>query len=156
MPLRVLRYGLVPDTGGAGQYRGGLAVERTFEFLSEKAEFTLRTDRRDHQPYGIAGGAPGAASTNTYTRGGDIRTLPTMPMTSYRAQRGDIVQLTSAGGGGYGDPLEREPQAVLHAVMEGRVSPESALKLYKVALGPTHQTVDDSETARLRRATRMG
>ena len=63
-PLRIERYELVPDSGGAGQWRGGLAVMRQFRYLGERATFQLRSDRRHHRPFGVHGGLPGAASTN--------------------------------------------------------------------------------------------
>ena len=63
-PLRIERYELVPDSGGAGQWRGGLAVMRQFRYLGERATLQLRSDRRHHRPFGVHGGLPGAASTN--------------------------------------------------------------------------------------------
>ena len=60
LPLRIERYGLVPDSGGAGRQRGGLAYVREYELLAAKATLTIRTDRRDHPPYGLDGGEPGA------------------------------------------------------------------------------------------------
>ena len=151
MPLKVTRYGLVADSGGAGRRRGGLAAVREFEFLGEKSEFTLRTDRRDHPPYGIAGGGPGSASANTFFRkGGGESALPTMPMQSYIARQGDVVRLVSAGGGGYGDPRAREPELVLEDVLEGRVSAAVAREVYGVAIDETRAMLDLDETRRLR------
>ena len=54
-PLRIERYGLVPDSGGAGRHRGGLAYVREYTVLAERATLTIRTDRRDHPPYGLDG-----------------------------------------------------------------------------------------------------
>ncbi len=154
MPLKVTRYGLVPDSGGAGRRRGGLAAERAFEFLGDKSEFTLRTDRRDHPPYGIAGGAPGGASANSFTPAAGVeRGLPTMPMQSFIARRGDCVSLVSAGGGGYGEPYEREPERVLDDVLEGRVSPGAAAEHYGVVLDAAGTAVNAAAT-RHRRARR--
>ena len=151
MPLKVTQYGLVSDSGGAGFRRGGLAAIREFEFLGEKAEFTLRTDRRAPPPYGIAGGRPGASSTNTFLpRTGETQTLPTMPMQSYVARRGDRVSLISAAGGGYGAAHEREVERVLDDVLEGRVSVQSARDLYGVAIDLPRGEIDQVETRRLR------
>src|SRR5207244_8216914 len=79
LPLEVVRYGLVPDSGGPGRRRGGLAYEREFRVLAAKATLTIRSDRRDHPPYGLAGGEPGAPSSNAVSsEGGPGRDLPTM------------------------------------------------------------------------------
>ena len=79
-PLRIERYGLVPDSGGAGRHRGGLAYVREYTVLAERATLTIRADRRDHPPYGLEGGEPGAPSANVVVSDGESRELPTMPM----------------------------------------------------------------------------
>lgn len=134
LPLEVTRYGLVPDSGGAGKYRGGLASIREFRFLAERSEFTIRTDRRDHPPYGIAGGGPGAASANTLIDRDGEHAVSTMPMKSFIARRGDTFRMVSAGGGGYGDPRERDPEAVLEDVREEKLSREAAREVYGVVV----------------------
>src|SRR5262249_61864341 len=80
LPLEVVRYGFVPDSGGPGRRRGGLAYEREFRVLAEQATLTIRSDRRDHPPYGLAGGGPGAPSTNVVTADAGGPRLPTMPL----------------------------------------------------------------------------
>ena len=70
LPITVERYGLVADTGGAGRHRGGLAYVRAYRVLCHRATLTIRTDRRDHPPYGLDGGEPGAASSNVVVSGG--------------------------------------------------------------------------------------
>ena len=122
---------------------------REFKFLSEKAEFTLRTDRRSHPPYGIAGGSPGGPSANTWLHAGKENALATMPMQSFSARRGDVVRLVSAGGG-YGSPCQRDPEAVLDDVLEARVSVDSARELYRVAIDLESGTIDADETRLLR------
>ena len=132
LPLEVTRYGLVPDSGGAGKHRGGLASVREFRFLAERSEFTIRTDRRDYPPYGIAGGHPGVPSANTLIDRDGEHEVPTMPMKSFIARRGDIFRMVSAGGGGYGDPRERDPAAVRADVREGKLTRAAARDLYGV------------------------
>ena len=149
LPLEVIRYGLVPDSGGAGRQRGGLASVREFRFLAERSEFTLRTDRRDHPPYGIDGGAPGGPSANTLIDGDGEHDVATMPMQSFIARRGDLFRMVSAGGGGYGDPRERDPDAVLEDVREEKVSREAARDVYGVVVAGDG-AVDEAGTRALR------
>ena len=150
LPLEVIRYGLVPDTGGAGKQRGGLASVREFRFLAERSEFTLRTDRRDHPPYGIGGGRPGGPSANTLLDRDGERHVATMPMQSFIARKGDLFRMVSAGGGGYGDPRERDPDAVLEDVREEKVTREAARDVYGVVV-TDDGTVDAAGTRALRR-----
>jgi N-methylhydantoinase B len=150
MPIEILRYGFVPDTGGAGRRRGGLAFERAFRFTGE-ARFTLRGDRRDHPPYGVSGGQPGQPSAHKFTtRDGIESILPTMPMTSYIARPGDVLHVTGSGGGGFGDPFAREPERVLEDVREGKVTVEAARRDYGVVLTPDQGAVDWTATDVLR------
>ena len=134
LPLRIERYGVVPDSGGAGRQRGGLAYVREYELLAPKATLTFRTDRRDHPPYGLDGGEPGAPSSNVVVSGGEARELPTMPMHAFTLAQGDRFTHASAGGGGFGDPFEREPAAVLEDVLDGKVSVAAARERYGVVI----------------------
>lgn len=152
MPIEVVRYGLVPDTGGAGEFRGGLAFVREFKFLAE-ARFTLRGDRRDHPPYGIEGGAAGAPSAHLFVRADGTQTeLPTMPMESFTARPGDVFRLTGAGGGGYGEALKRAASRVLEDIQEGKVSIEGAARDYGVVVVDDGSAVDRAATQRAREA----
>src|SRR4029450_1070943 len=75
-PLTIERYGYLPDTGGPGKFRGGLALERQYRFLETEGTLQLRTDRRHHLPYGLAGGKPGTPSRNVLDPAPDNRALP--------------------------------------------------------------------------------
>lgn len=155
MPVEVLRYGLVPDSGGAGEFRGGLAFIREFRFLAD-ARFTLRGDRRDHPPFGIEGGGTGAPSAHLFIqRDGTQRHLPTMPMESFNARSGDIFRLTGAGGGGYGNALKREPWRVADDLHEGKVTLAGAERDYGVIFSDDGATVDLPATQQAR-AVRIG
>ena len=115
-PIVIERYGLVPDSGGAGRYRGGLAIERVWRCLTPETSLIVRSDRRNHAPYGLAGGARGATSDNILRRSdGTEERLP--PMISTTIERGDVFVHRTAGGGGLGDALEREPEAVAADVL---------------------------------------
>jgi len=150
LPLQITRYGFVPDSAGAGKYRGGLAFVREFKLLSEEAEFTVRADRRKHPPYGIAGGQAGAPSNNILVSGSGEQVLPVMPLQSFRIKRGDAFCLISAGGGGSGSPLERKPESVLKDVVEEKVSVEAARLKYGVVIDPGSMAIDIDATAKLR------
>jgi N-methylhydantoinase B len=147
LPLQVLEYSLVADSGGAGRMRGGLAFARTFKLLADEAVCTVRSDRREHPPYGVDGGAPGSGSTNTLNPGtAHERHLPTMPMEAIKLRRGDIFRHVSAGGGGFGRPFDRAPQDVLDDVREGKVSITAARERYGVVIDPRNLSVDEART----------
>ncbi len=108
-PIVIERYGLVPDSGGLGKHRGGLAVERVWRCLTPDTSLIVRSDRAAHPPYGLQGGQPGALSSNVLIHtDGTEETLPSMFSTTI--QPGDVYVHRTAGGGGWGDPAERDPQ----------------------------------------------
>ena len=150
LPLAIERYGYVTDTGGSGRYRGGLALERQYRLLAEQAGMTMRSDRRSHLPYGLAGGSPGTPSSNVINPGPNERVLPTLPMESVALRRGDVFRHVTAGGGGYGDPLERDPQSVLEDVLDEKLTSAYAAREYGVVLDERNLSVDDAQTTRLR------
>jgi N-methylhydantoinase B len=132
-PILIERYGLVTDSGGAGRYRGGLAVERTWRILVPDTAVHVRSDRQVHRPYGIAGGGEGAPSSSLITRSGGTREqMP--PMFVGLLQPGDSFHHRQPGGGGYGDPFEREPDAVALDVLDGKVTVRAARELYGVVV----------------------
>lgn len=148
-PLQVLRYGLAQDSGGPGEFRGGLAFVRDYRVRADGMRMTIRTDRRHHPPPGLDGGRPGAPSTVVINPGTAAeRTLPPMPMASIELDDGDVVHHISAGGGGVGSPHRRHTGVVLDDVLEGKVSGRAARDCYGVVV--TGGEVDVEETARLR------
>lgn len=134
MPLSFTRYGLLPDTGGAGKHRGGLGLVREWRVDAERATFTAQMDRFRYRPYGLQGGKPGAAGRLTLIRDGKEIPLHSkvgnMPL-----QKGDIIRLETSGGGGYGDPKQRSREAVHRDVEQGYVSLESARSEYAFGNG---------------------
>jgi N-methylhydantoinase B len=147
-PLLIERYGYVPDSGGAGKFRGGLAVERQYRFLEKTGTLQLRTDRRRFLPYGLAGGRPGTPSDNTLTSDGASRQLP--GKCTLEIRRGDVFRHLLAGAGGWGDPLERDPERVLTDVLEEKLTAEYARREYGVAIDLAARRVLAEDTARLR------
>ncbi len=149
-PLRIERYGLVRDSGGPGRFRGGMAVEREWRLLDGRAHLAIRSDRRDHLPYGLSGGRPGTGSINVLSReSGEEETLITMVSTTMEA--GERLYHRQAGGGGWGDPLERDPELVAQDVRNDKVSLAFACDDYGVVLDPDTLAVDHDATKRIRR-----
>jgi N-methylhydantoinase B len=120
-PIVIERYGLVPDSGGAGKHRGGLAVERVWRCLTPDTSLIVRSDRAAHPPYGLQGGESGALSSNVLIHAdGTQETLPSMFSTTI--QPGDVYVHRTAGGGGWGDPAERDPQRHADDLADGKVT----------------------------------
>lgn len=150
LPLEVVRYELVRDSGGAGRHRGGLAFLREFRVLAERAVLTIRSDRRDHPPYGLAGAGAGAPSRNTFLSDDREDALPGMPMAAIRATAGDRYRHQSAGGGGYGSPVERDPLLVLEDLLDDKVGLEAARDAYGVIVLLDPPRIDVAATEKLR------
>jgi 5-oxoprolinase (ATP-hydrolysing)/N-methylhydantoinase A len=149
-PILIERYGLVPDSGGAGRYRGGLAIERVWRVMVAGTLLQVRSDRQVHRPYGLAGGQPGAASSNLILRAdGSIERLP--PMFGAALEPGDVFHHRMPAGGGWGDPLDREPEAVADDVREDKISRGAGREQYGVVVDELGD-VDLEATAELRSA----
>lgn len=153
-PVRIERYGFRTDSGGAGKHRGGVGMVRTYRLTGvDDAVLQVRSDRQKFQPYGLQGGQAGAFAANFLSSDAQARVqLPGKFMRSF--QRGELYEAILAGGGGWGDPLERDVQRVLDDVRDGKVSAEAARTLYGVCLSPDGSAVDaastDSARAQLR------
>ncbi len=121
-PVTFQRYSLAPDSGGAGRHRGGCGLERSFRIDCPDGTLSLNLDRFKTQPYGLQGGEPGAASYATLKRAdGSVEQLPSK-LAGKRIGKGDVFSLVTAGGGGYGDPTERERASVDADVVNGYVT----------------------------------
>jgi N-methylhydantoinase B len=148
-PVRTLRYELIPDSGGAGKFRGGLGVLREYTFPDHDVVFTVLADRRKFPPRGLFGGEDGRTARYTYIDpAGQAKTLGSK--TTFTVPAGGVVRYETCGGGGYGDPLERDPDLVCADLKERKVSPEAAGR-YGVAVWPGTLEIDLTETERLRR-----
>ena len=134
-PLVIERYGYVPDSGGAGKFRGGLALVRQYRFLADEGVLQLRTDRRAHVPYGLQGGRGGTPSTNLLWRDGEMCELPAKCRLTIR--HGDVFRHVLGGAGGWGDPAERDPARVADDVAEGKLSVEYVRREYGVTADDT-------------------
>jgi len=144
-PLRVLRYEMREDTAGAGTWRGGVGSIREVMFLSP-GHASVEGDGHRHAPWGVFGGSPGSCGDLVLNPRGDSRKLPAM-ISNLSLSTGDTLRTVSPCGGGYGDPLKREPAAVLNDVLDGVVSRETAARDYKVAITEQNRIDEDATNA---------
>ena len=151
-PVEILAYELLPDRAGAGQYRGGAPYYRDYRFTEKEAVLQVRSDRARFRPYGLYGGMPGQPSANYLNPHGNNQKLTSKP--TMMIQKGDVFRHELAGGGGWGDPLDRDPDHVLRDVRDELVSITSAESDYGVIINACSMTVDEKATSSLREEMR--
>jgi len=149
-PLRISRYELRTDKSGAGKWRGGNGSIRDMQFLG-RAHMSLEGDGHRHAPKGGFGGYDGTPGDVVLISAGKEQHLPSKFQSRW-AEAGDIIRTVSPCGGGYGDPLERDPKRVLDDVLDEMISPESARTLYGVVVDIESKTIDHRGTQELRAA----
>jgi N-methylhydantoinase B len=145
-PLRVERYAVRPDSGGPGYHRGGTGVVRDVRVLCERAELATRMENTLVAPYGVVGGRAGRTGRvllNPGTAG--ARELPPLG-DGIGLVRGDLLRFETCGGGGWGDPLARDPERVRQDVAGGFVTARGALEDYGVVLSPITLEIDKAAT----------
>ncbi len=148
--VEILEYGLNRDSAGPGQWRGGLGLRFTFRVSqSGSAVLGRGLERFYFRPWGMAGGLPGA-NMRVVQNIGTAREKALGKIDIVWLEKGDTVTFLTPGGGGYGDPFLRAPEAVLDDVLSGFVSPESAERDYGVKI--VERAIDPEATARLRAA----
>lgn len=152
-PIRVEQYGLVANSGGPGKYRGGLGILREYRLLGDYGTLTLRSDKRDFPPFGLNGGEPGSPCMSTVNPDGDApRVLPVLITNPVTLRQGDVFRHVLAGGGGWGDPMTRDPQLVLDDIVLGKVDRDHARKVYGVVITGEPPYVDAEATRKARAA----
>jgi N-methylhydantoinase B len=145
-PIRIRRLQLGCDSGGAGRHRGGLNVVKEYELLADSL-VTLHFDRAKMPSWGLFGGEAGASPRV------EVQPVGEPPCVVHKVEqlalpRGSTFVCVTGGGGGFGAPEERNPEAVLEDVLDGYVSSESALERYRVALTDDGRGIDWKRTAR--------
>lgn len=150
-PLRIERYGFVRDSGGPGKYRGGLSIIREYRALVDDIQLTIRSDKRTYPPHGLFGGKPGTPSWNILNPETENRILPVLLTSPEIMKTGDLYRHIMAGGAGYGNPFEREPELVLKDVREEKISLAKARAEYGIAIDPETMEVDIEATQALRK-----
>ncbi|MGK0169159.1 MAG: N-methylhydantoinase B [Gammaproteobacteria bacterium] len=133
-PVRIQRMALIRDSGGAGQFRGGLGLQKDVELLADSASVSLSGDRHRFSPPGSAGGEAGARAQTTLVREGVASSLGSKDVVDL--QRGDVLSLRLSGAGGFGPRSQRSHAAVCDDVADGYVSVEGARDDYGVEVMP--------------------
>jgi N-methylhydantoinase B len=148
-PLEVLDYEFVPDTGGAGKFRGGMSQRKTWRMLADEGILQVRADRQTHRPYGLQGGGPGAAGRNVLD--------PELPSEqklhaklTMTLRRGQLFRHELPGAGGWGDALERDLPLVAKDLRDGLVTVEGAARDYGVVAQGNPPVIDAAATETLR------
>ena len=149
-PVTIERYEFIPDSGGAGKSRGGLSLRRDIRFHTDVL-WARYSDRQKFSPQGLFGGKEGSRGALVLNPGTPREARQKSKGVS-RIQAGDLLSIRLPGSGGYGDPLERDPEKVRWDVLNGKVSRESALRDYGVVFHDD-LTLDEEETQALRANT---
>lgn len=147
-PIRLRTYGVVPDSGGAGRWRGGTGIVREYEILADQALLAVRIDGVTNPPWGYAGGMSagvGSVVVNPGTPG--ERTIPPLS-DGTTLRKGDILRIQTGGGGGMGHPYDRPAETVLEDVLGGFVTEDAARRHYGVVIAD--DAVDETATSALR------
>ena len=153
-PLEVLDYEFVPDTGGAGKFRGGMSQRKTWRMLADEGILQVRADRQTHRPYGLQGGGPGAAGRNVLDPGlpSEQKLHAKLTMT---LRKGQVFRHELPGAGGWGDALERDLALVAKDLRDGLVTIERAARDYGVVAGGDPPEIDPAATETLRAELRL-
>ena len=152
-PIVIESYASICDSGGAGKHRGGNGVEKIYRIL-EPGEVSIHDDRHQSQPWGILGGKPGACSAKWLVQGDSGRKPLPSKVDHVEVYPGDKIIFQTAGAGGWGDPLERDNEAVRKDVVRRLVSIEVAREAYGVVLDPVTLQTEMKETEALRQRIR--
>lgn len=130
-PIVIDEYGFLPDTGGAGRYRGALGLVRQYRFLADDIQVQVRADRFKSKPWGLFGGGAGGGASNTLNPGAENEeALPSKFTRRFKA--GDVLRVEMAGAGGYGAVSERDPEAIRADIAQGKVTEAHAREVYGV------------------------
>lgn len=149
LPMHFVSYGLRPDTGGAGEYRGGCGIERSWILTTPKATLSILAERTKIPPWGLEGGGTGALGEYmVIKKNGDVVRLPSK--CTVQIEKGDALIVHTPGGGGYGNPKKREKESVLRDVLNGFVSSEVAERDYGVIIDLKNMKIDEERTFLLR------
>ena len=129
-PVTFTRYGLIPDSGGAGEFRGGLGLVREWRLDAAEGSLSTNFERFRHAPYGIGGGEPGSLSRTTVTRADGSKLSLQSKVSGIPLKAGDTVTIETSGGGGFGDPARRDPKRLAKDLSDGLVTPKAASRFY--------------------------
>lgn len=150
-PIQVSHYGIREGSCGDGEFRGGCGIRRDLRILEAGASLSVLADKCIIPPYGVATGRSGAGNRFVVIRNGETIEPSPVPgkVGGFALAQGDVVRIETAGGGGYGDPLDRDPERVQHDVSQEYVSGEQARRRY--GLVPGADGMRDNAATRLER-----
>ena len=150
-PVIVERHKLNVEAGsGAGKFRGGVGLIKDYKVLADDAVFTTAVNRSKIPPWGVEGGHVGAVNSMVLLRDGK-ELMKVSRILGYKLKQGDVVSIRSGGGGGWGNPLERESELVLQDVRNRMITREAAEKIYRVVIDQDRWVVDQAATESLDR-----
>jgi N-methylhydantoinase B len=129
-PVRVRQYALRPDSGGAGEYRGGCGFVREIELTKGEAALSVHSDRMRFAPYGVQGGGDGMKAEWLLNSGRNQERRLSGKEVGVKLSASDVLSIYTQGGGGYGDPRKRRIEAITRDLAEGKVTREAADRLY--------------------------
>lgn len=132
-PVRIRCVEFIPDSGGAGEFRGGCGIRKDVELRTSQGRVSLLSDRHKFQPYGLEGGEPGQVGQTLLLRDGKETALGSKEVLPLK--RGDVVSFRLSGAGGFGPPGKRSPEAVRRDIAEGYVTLAEALRHYPQIAG---------------------
>jgi len=154
-PILVEQFSFNTQPAGAGRYRGGFGLVRDYRILCERAELTATFGRHRYPPWGAGGGQEGSPNAvEIYPARATAPAIRRGKLARYPLQRGDMARLVTGVGGGYGDPLTRDPALVQADVRHGLLSVADARRLYGVVLDPVSLAIDEGATKLLRQGQR--
>ena len=153
-PLRIRELSLRADSGGAGERRGGLGLHRGVEVLAENALLSISSDKNVIPPFGVLGGGPGKPNRFIVARGEETLAPSGTPgkAAGFPLERGDVFVMETSGGGGFGDPFQRDIESVLADVRAGYVTEDGAREDYAVVV--CDGVLDEESTRAHRQAAR--
>ena len=152
-PIQIMEYGMLTDSEGAGKYRGGMGMVREFRYLMDDTILQCRSDRQKHSPFGVAGGGSPPPARMIIKSGNEERAMPSKFIAV--VNNGDVLRPEMPGGGGWGDPLVRNPEMVLDDVVAEKVSVKRAREVYGVVIDAQARQVDLEATQKQRERLRQ-
>ena len=134
-PILFIAYELRRDSCGLGRYRGGLGITRAFKVLEDNVVLTIFSEREKLRPWGLAGGGSGVPSKHYIVRGNDVIYIGSK--STVVLKRNDVVYINTPGGGGYGDPCDRDNESIKRDLVEDRISLEYVKENYGYCMDKT-------------------
>ena len=147
-PVKILEYEFIPDSEGPGMYRGGMGMKRTYQCAVDETTIQVRSDRSKVAPYGLWGGGSSKPTSITTVKNGHCQVKPTKFLEIFSA--GDTLEVHWPGGGGWGNPLERNPDQVAEDILHEKISFSRAKSVYGVVFKHEDASIDWQSTTKLR------